>query len=89
MICSSCGNPRNGESKNEDNTKEIEIVKKEPITYNFYVENSGSVKGYFKGNTNDAGNIFYFFTISINAFGMHAVAIVSKPSITIPTRCCS
>ena len=47
MICSSCGNPRNGESKNEDNTKEIEIVKKEPITYNFYVENSGSVKGYF------------------------------------------
>ena len=21
MICSSCGNPRNGESKNEDNTK--------------------------------------------------------------------
>lgn len=35
MICSSCGNPRNGESKNEDNTKEIEIVKKEPITYNF------------------------------------------------------
>ena len=45
MICSSCGNPRSGESKNEDNTKEIEIVKKEPITYNFYVENSGSVKG--------------------------------------------
>ena len=38
MICSSCGNPRSGESKNEDNTKEIEIVKKEPITYNFYVE---------------------------------------------------
>ena len=32
MICSSCGNPRSGESKNEDNTKEIEIVKKEPIT---------------------------------------------------------
>ena len=26
MICSSCGNPRNGESKNEDNTKEIEII---------------------------------------------------------------
>ena len=61
MICSSCGNPRNGESKNEDNTKEIEIVKKEPITYNFYVENSGSVKGYFKGNTNDAGNILKEF----------------------------
>ena len=61
MICSSCGNPRSGESKNEDNTKEIEIVKKEPITYNFYVENSGSVKGYFKGNTNDAGNILKEF----------------------------
>ena len=61
MICSSCGNPRSGESKNEDNTKEIEIVKKEPITYNFYVENSGSVKGFFKGNTNDAGNILKEF----------------------------
>lgn len=66
MICSSCGNPRSGESKNEDNTKEIEIVikepiKKEPITYNFYVENSGSVKGYFKGNANDAGNILKEF----------------------------
>ena len=31
MICSSCGNPRSGESKNEDNTKEIEIVKKKSL----------------------------------------------------------
>lgn len=61
MICSSCGNPRSGESKKEDSTKEIETVKKEPITYNFYVENSGSVKGYFKGKTNDASNILKEF----------------------------
>lgn len=61
MICFSCGNPRNGKSKGEYNTKCMEKVEVEPITYNFYVENSGSVKGYFKGNTNDAGNILKEF----------------------------
>ena len=68
MICSSCGNPRSGESKNEDNTKEIEIVKKEPITYNFYVENSGSVKGFFKGNTNDASYLYIAIDKSLYLF---------------------
>ena len=61
MICSSCKNPRSGESKGEYNTKCIEKVEIEPTTYNFYVENSGSVKGYFKGNVNDAGNILKEF----------------------------
>ena len=61
MICSSCKNPRSGESKGEYNTKCIEKVEIEPTTYNFYVENSGSVKGYFKGYVNDAGNILKEF----------------------------
>lgn len=61
MIYSSCGNPRSGESKDEDNTTEIVSKKTGPITYNFYVENSGSVKGYFKGNENDASNILKEF----------------------------
>ena len=61
MICSSCGNPRSGESKNEDNTKEIEIVKKEPITYNFYVYNCCFVLGFFKLNKIDFVNIFNDF----------------------------
>lgn len=50
----SCSNGRN---KDNIQSKELEEISQEidvSYTYNFYIENSGSVKGYFKGKSNDA-----------------------------------
>ncbi len=35
------------------NDTQTEVLKELSYTYNFYIENSGSVKGYFYGNSND------------------------------------
>lgn len=88
ILCSSCGNPRSVKQENEDNAKGIKIEKKEPITYNFYVENSGSVKGYFKGNTNDAGNILkeFYDRIEENKGGNDTISLNFINNEIIPQK---
>lgn len=88
ILCSSCGNPRSVKQENEDNAKGIKIEKKEPITYKFYVENSGSVKGYFKGNTNDAGNILkeFYDRIEENKGGNDTISLNFINNEIIPQK---
>lgn len=54
FVLQSCGNRQS--KKKIQNEKKLEVLQdeNESFVYNFYIENSGSVKGYFKGNTNNA-----------------------------------
>lgn len=61
IACSSCTNSRGEKENVNSDTTSVQPISTSPVKYNFYIENSGSVKGYFKGNSNGASIILKEF----------------------------
>lgn len=59
-ICTNCTRASKKETSNSSR-KDTTLDSPSFYRYNFYIENSGSVKGYFNGKSNDAGIIFTEF----------------------------